>query len=68
MNSKTHILPIFKDRKLAKTLSLRKRLFVWRKYAKQPVDEHLIKISFLKKAHLEREAAVEAGDFTTKVR
>ncbi|KAL4001867.1 PHD-finger family protein [Acanthocheilonema viteae] len=53
-----HIL----DRKLAKTLSLRKRLLVWRKYARQPVDEHLVKISFLKKAHLERKAAVEAGD------
>ncbi|VDK75218.1 unnamed protein product [Litomosoides sigmodontis] len=57
-----HIL----DRKLAKTLSLRKRLFVWRKYAKQPIDEHLVKISFLKKVHLEREAAVEAGDVTTR--
>ncbi|KAM3724186.1 PHD finger protein [Dirofilaria immitis] len=52
-----HIL----DRKLAKTLSLRKRLFIWRKYARQPVDEHLVKISFLKKTHLEREAALEAG-------
>uniref|UniRef100_A0A0R3RG15 PHD-type domain-containing protein n=1 Tax=Elaeophora elaphi TaxID=1147741 RepID=A0A0R3RG15_9BILA len=55
-----HIL----DQKLAKTLSLRKRLFIWRKYARQPVDEHLIKISFLKKAHLEREAAVRAGNVT----
>ncbi|CAG9538843.1 unnamed protein product [Cercopithifilaria johnstoni] len=57
-----HIL----DRKLAKTLSLRKRLLVWQKYARQPIDEHLVKISFLKKARMERKAAVEAGDVTTK--
>uniref|UniRef100_A0A8R1Y0N9 PHD-type domain-containing protein n=1 Tax=Onchocerca volvulus TaxID=6282 RepID=A0A8R1Y0N9_ONCVO len=57
-----HIL----DRKLAKTLSLRKRLFIWQKYARQPVDEHLIKISFLKKTHLEREAALGAGISTAK--
>uniref|UniRef100_A0A915PXS1 PHD-type domain-containing protein n=1 Tax=Setaria digitata TaxID=48799 RepID=A0A915PXS1_9BILA len=57
-----HIL----DRKLAKTLSLRKRLFIWRKYARQPVDEHLIKISFLKKTLLEREANVTTGEINTK--
>ncbi|VDO32946.1 unnamed protein product [Onchocerca flexuosa] len=57
-----HIL----DRKLAKTLSLRKRLFIWQKYARQPVDEHLIKISFLKKTYLERKAALGAGTSTAK--
>lgn len=54
----------FQDRKFVKTLSLRKRLRVWQQYARQPVDEHLIKISFLKKAHLERETAAEIGDVT----
>ncbi|VIO90825.1 PHD-finger family protein [Brugia malayi] len=57
-----HIL----DRKLAKTLSLRKRLHIWQKYARQPIDEHLIKISFLKKALREREIAVEVEDDTIR--
>ncbi|VDM97766.1 unnamed protein product, partial [Thelazia callipaeda] len=51
-----HIL----DRKLSRTLSLSTRLRVWRKYARQPVDEHLVKVSFLKKAYMERDMSPEA--------
>ncbi|VDN38244.1 unnamed protein product [Gongylonema pulchrum] len=45
-----HIL----DQKFAKTLSLQQRLRFWNKYARQPVDEYAVKLSFLKKASEER--------------
>ncbi|MFH4973978.1 hypothetical protein AB6A40_000687 [Gnathostoma spinigerum] len=45
---------LFLDGKMLGSLSLTERMQLWKKYARQEVEEHTVKMSFLQKVHFEK--------------